>query len=65
MSSTNCSTGLDVERLKGIRLVRSLIWTALPSMNEWCCRVVAARLRFRSHKLQHFVLDDGQLLLLC
>ena len=25
----------------------------------------AAPLRFRSHKLPHFVLDDGQLLLLC
>ena len=34
-------------------------------MNELYCWVVAARLRFRFHKLQHFVFDDGQLLLLC
>ena len=49
---------------RGTWLVRSLIRTALLLMNE-CCRVAAARLCFRSHKLKHFVLDNGQLLLLC
>ena len=34
-------------------------------MNDVPELIVAARLRFRNHQLQHFILDDGQILLLC